>query len=353
MNTYVLTKEESQRLNILKYISIILVVYLHSYATNVNFADGTNALSLPLWLLSLEELISQVIARCAVPMFFLISSILLFKIQRNYKKTISDKIRTLLIPYLIWNSFWILVFILLQSLSFTAPFFSGSNTPIMQSSITEWLKLYGIGFSDSIIYPQDYPLWFMRDLMIVTLCFPIIGKVANKFTMPLLIGSVVLLIIPVNFPLKQAILWFCLGACFVNLQIHMTILDGIAMWKISLFYVLCALVTLITKNTVIDNCFIFVGIIYLVRLSKYIFDIKKVKNIFIKLSEWTFIVYVAHELTLSSLKKVCIRLLPTEPMWLLSEYLFLPIIVIAGCSFLGVILKKVSPKAYSISTGAR
>ncbi|NLJ70454.1 MAG: acyltransferase [Clostridiaceae bacterium] len=351
MSTYVLSKEESHRINILKYISIILVVYIHSYVEEVNFADGTDTLFLPWWLLSLENLVSKVIAKCAVPMFFLISSILLFKTQRSYKKTITGKIRSLLIPYLIWNSFWIIVFILLQSLSFTAPFFSGSNITIMQSSVTEWLELYGIG--PSLPYPHAYPLWFMRDLMVITPCFPFIGKIASKFSKPLLICSVVLLLAPINFPLKQAILWFCLGACIVNLQIHITVLDSIAMWKISLFYILCASITLIAEHSITYNLFIFVSLGYWARLSKCIFDCKISRNIFINLSEWTFIIYVAHELTLSSLKKVCLRILPTEPIWLLIEYLAIPIIVIAGCSIVGVVFKKTAPNLYSILTGAR
>lgn len=351
MEIYTLSKEESDRLNILKYIAIIFVVYIHSYAIEINFADGTSNLMLPWWLLSLENFISQVITRCAVPMFFLISSILLFKTERSYKKTIIGKARTLLIPYLIWNSFWIFVVILLQSLSFTAPFFSGSKTPIMQSSVSEWLALYGVGLS--LPYPQAYQLWFMRDLMVVTLFFPIIGKVAGKFPKSLLIFSVTLLFLPIDFPLKQALLWFCVGACIVNLRIHITIFDGIAMWKFSLLYVSCAFFTLIANHAIINTLFILVGIVYWIRVSKYIFDFEKIRSFFIKLSEWTFIIYAAHELTLTSLKKVWIKLLPTQPIWLLIEYLVLPIVVIAGCSIVGAVFKKVAPKLYSISTGAR
>lgn len=351
MSAYVLSKEESDRLNILKYISIIFVVYIHSYSVCVNFAEGSTALALPGWLLSFENLVSQVIARCGVPIFFLLSSVLLFKTSRDYKKTIKSKIKTLLIPYLIWNSFWILVFILLQSVSFTAPFFSGGNTPILQRSLSEWLELYGIGLS--LPYPQDYPLWFMRDLMIVTLFFPMIGAITNKFPKPLLLGTVILLIAPVNFPLKPALLWFCMGACIVKLQIRITILDNIVMWKFTVFYILCAFITLVTEYAVLDTLFIFIGILYWARASKYIFHIQKVRNVLLTLSEWTFIIYVAHELTLTSLKKICLRLLPTEPIWLLAEYTMLPVVVIVGCSIAGTLFKKNAPRLYSISTGTR
>lgn len=350
MNTYILSKEESSRLNILKYIAIIFVVYIHAYAVDVNFADGTNTFLLPWWLLFFENLISQTIARCGVPLFFLISSVLLFKKQRDYKFTIKEKIKSLLIPYLIWNSFWVCTFAVLQKLSFTAPYFSGNETPILDSSFSEWLALYGIGFN--LPSPQNYPLWFLRDLMLVTIFFPVIKKIADRFPKLLFAGAVITLAIPVDFPLKQALLWFCIGACIVKLQIHMTVFDSISMWKIFLFYAICASIKMMVNNHIIDVLFIYIGIIFWLRVSKSIYNCK-CKNIFLQLSTWTFMIYVAHEMTLSSLKKLCFRLLPTEPIWLLMEYLLLPVVVIIGCSIAGAILKRATPKLYSVVTGAR
>ena len=221
----------------------------------------------------------------------------------------------------------------------------------MQCSVSEWLELYGIGWH--LPYPQDYPLWFMRDLMLITLCFPVIEKVADRFPKQLLAVAEVLLITPINFPLKQALLWFTLGACIVKLQIHMTVLDHIALWKISLIYILSTIITLLTDSAVIDALFIFLGIMLWVRVSKSIFDCQKTRRIFLRLSKWTFMIYVTHEMTLSSLKKICLRLLPTEPVWLLAEYLLLPIIVIAGCSIAGVAFRKIAPKVYAVATGGR
>ena len=351
MNTYILSIEESSRLNILKYIAIIFVVYIHAYAVDVNFADGTNTFLLPWWLLFFENLVSQTIAQCGVPLFFLISSILLFKKQRDYKSTIKEKIKSLFIPYFIWNSFWICVFAVLQNLSFTAPYFSGNHTPILDSSFSEWLALYGIGFS--LPYPQDYPLWFMRDLMLVTLLFPVVEKIADKFPKFLFAGAVITLVIPADFPLKEAFLWFCIGACIVKLQIHMTLFDNISTWKLFFVYAICASIKMMVNSHIINVLFIYIGIIFWLRVSKSIYNCEKAKNIFLRLSTWTFMIYVAHEMTLSSLKKICFRLLPTEPIWLLMEYLLLPAVVIIGCSIAGAILKRATPKLYSVATGAR
>lgn len=264
---------------------------------------------------------SQVLTRCGVPIFFLISSVLLFKSRRNYWNTIRAKVNTLLIPYFFWNTFWIIVFILLQRLSFPSP--------------------------------HNYPLWFIRDLMIVTLAFPIIGRVANKFPKLLLTGAIILLLLPYTFPVKEALLWFCIGACIVELQLHMTIVDRLSIVKFSVFYMLCAIATLIIQYEIIDRLFIFIGILYWIRVSKCIVIKNRLNILFALLSRWTFMIYVTHELTLTCLKKVCFRLLPTEPIWLLIEYVLLPIVVIVGCSVVGAIFKRVMPKLYSILTGSR
>lgn len=351
MDIYTISKEESERINILKYIAIILVVFIHAYATEEIIMDGTDTFVLSQSLLLFENLISQTIARCGVPLFFFISSVLLFRKQRKYSETIFGKIRTLLVPYLIWNSLWVFIFILLQNIDSCASFFSGNNTPILQRSLPEWLELYGIG--RNLPCPQNYPLWFLRDLMITVLFFPVIEIVSNRFPKQLLAGSVFLLLFPVEFPLKQAVLWFCLGASIVKLQIHITALDGVSLWKLSLIYLLCTIITWITENTVIDVLFIFLGMAYWVRVTKAIFDIPKYRTLFLELSKWTFMIYVAHELTLTSLKKICWKLLPTEPIFLLIEYIFLPVAVIAGCSIFGAVFKKCAPWMYSVSTGER
>ena len=193
MIKYKLTKEESGRIEILKFIAIIFVVFIHSYTTVVNFAGGTISVYQPLWLDVIEFAASKVIAGCGVPLFFVLSAILLFRKQRTYLLTLKQKVTTLVIPYLLWNSFWIAVFFVLQSLPFTADYFSGSSTLIRDCNFIEWLQLYGIGSQ----YPQDYPLWFMRDLMVVTLFFPVIDTLTNRLPKVFLGVSIILLLLPI------------------------------------------------------------------------------------------------------------------------------------------------------------
>lgn len=341
-----MAKEESDR--IIKWMAIVMVVFLHAYTTEVSFADGKNAAALPEWLLLLETGVSQVISRCGVPIFFLLSAVLLFRSNRSYGEVIRKKAKTLLVPYLIWNSFWIAVFAVLQSLSFTAPYFSGSNTPILQCSVKEWFGLYGIGQE----YPQCYPLWFMRDLMAVVLLFPLIKTVAKRHPNTVLCLGMALSILQFSFWGKAALAWFLIGAAVVQKGTLM-IFDNYSVSWIGAIYFVCAAAALFIENPIIRNISVLVGIVFWLRLSKEIYAREKLRQIFLRLSEWVFMIYVLHEMTLSSVRKLCFRLLPAKPLFWFLEYLLIPIGVMAGCILAGIIFKKVLPKWYRIATGER
>lgn len=351
---YQLSKEESERINILKFIGIVFVVLIHSYTSDVNFAGGTLVVQLPLWLNIIEYSISFIIARCGVQLFFLISSILLFKKKRAYFSTIKGKAKTLLIPYLIWNTAWILVFFVLQSIPFTADYFSGSHILIRDCGFVDWLNLYGIGTQ----YPQDYPLWFVRDLMVVTLFYPLIGFLAEKQPKIVLAVSTLLLFLPVVFPFKTAVLWVCIGAGVVKLSLRISDIDKMKMPVVSVIYsvVAIALICLFIYDIYfapLTTAFIFISIIFWVKITKYIYANPSLKGVLLKLAEWTFIIYVAHEMTLSSVNKVCWRLFPNNSVIALILYFAIPFVVITLCVIFGKILKRILPKAYLIVTGGR
>ena len=93
--------------------------------------------------------------------------------------------------------------------------------------------------------------------------------------------------------------------------------------------------------------------LFWIRLSKAIYSNEKLRSIFLRLSKWIFIIYVFHELTLSSVRKICQRLFPATPLILCAEYLMIPILGITGCIIAGIVLKKIMPRLYIVLTGER
>ena len=123
---------------------IILVTYAHSYG---DVEDGFSLLTSD-WNAYefLKLLVSQTLVKVAVPVFFIISGYLFFVNVKEwnvhvYHEKMMRRVKTLLLPYLVWN---LLMAIKLKTFSWSL-----------------------------FVDPADMPLWFLRDLMVVSLLTPI------------------------------------------------------------------------------------------------------------------------------------------------------------------------------------
>lgn len=144
-----------------------------------------------------------------------------------------------------------------------------------------------------------------------------------------------------------------MGAAIVKMQIHMAVLDKISMTKISAAYLVGALAAYFLDIGAVRSIFTLTGVLFWVRISREIYVRGSIRKSFLWMSQWTFMIYVLHEMTLTSIRKVCLRLLPTSPINLLLEYLLIPMSVITGCIITGIILKKCMPGLYLFVTGER
>lgn len=59
---YKITKETSNRIQIIRLIAIILVVLIHMSDTSLN-VEGTSVLQLPFWVAYIQHFVAQIIAR--------------------------------------------------------------------------------------------------------------------------------------------------------------------------------------------------------------------------------------------------------------------------------------------------
>ncbi len=121
-----LNAQSSLRLNLLRFPLIVGVVFVHAYETTVGFSGGSVSIGLNQNNVISEfirNLISQEIARIAVPIFFLMSGYLFFAgfvwSKENYLDKVKSRIKTLLIPFLFWNIATLLLIALGQSLIVT------------------------------------------------------------------------------------------------------------------------------------------------------------------------------------------------------------------------------------------
>ena len=163
-----MTAYMSDKLRVLSFLSIILVIYGHMFYTEGTDMPGLNIV---------ESFFCQGICLLAVPLFFVISGYLFFLRCPNGVNSIWPKIRkrgkTLLMPYLLMNTVALLFYIVLNLIIDRVSALSNVvNFRILQSmqEIGVGKALLGFYWTD----PVAFQLWFVRDLMVVVLFSPAI-----------------------------------------------------------------------------------------------------------------------------------------------------------------------------------
>ena len=154
----------------LSFISSILVFFIHSYFAT-DYVSG-NLISLINHKFSF--FFSRSITQFAVPLFFILSGISFFKEYNNkkYLTKIKSRVFTLIVPYLLWNTVWML-WEILGSYSFISKFSTASEP----YSLDLLNILKGIFF-----YGCNMPFWFVFDLIVFSFAAPLVFLIIrNKY----------------------------------------------------------------------------------------------------------------------------------------------------------------------------
>lgn len=185
--------KKNEIINYLRCISAVFVVFIHS----VNFFGYMNVNNSNIVFNLLINLFNT-----AVPIFFLISGFLTFlKQDIDYKKHYKKKLRSLVLPYVIWIIIYYIFNLLLNFLNLDP-----SNT----LKNANFLKLFiGIPFyTNPLLYA---PLWFLRDLILLNILVPILDKLYKKINYKIIVLILlILLFMPIPLHLYQS-LFFILG----------------------------------------------------------------------------------------------------------------------------------------------
>ena len=179
----------SSTISALRFPLTVGVVFIHFNVLSDNLAvRGTgNAEHFPTWLVCMFNLFSEVLPRIAVPLFFIISGYLFFRsgfMIRTYTDKLRRRVRTLLVPYILWNLLY-----LIRTAFRDIPAFSGLSHDTAQANWSLsavlacfWDKSRGVFPvpASSYIYPQDFPLWYVRDLMVMVVLAPVLYWMLKK-----------------------------------------------------------------------------------------------------------------------------------------------------------------------------
>lgn len=360
-STYDISSEQSKRLNIMKFLLSIFVVYIHAKVGEISLQSGRVVFELPKWFTYFSYVFSEVIPACAVSGFYFMSSLLLYKKEFKWGNNIKKRIKNILIPYFLMNTFWIAIFAVCQNIPFTRGFFGDENKLVANFTLNRWLEVYGIGS----LYPLLYPLWFLRNLFVLSICACLIKKIIDLLPKLSLIAICYIFLFVSAFPfgdffylLKPLDLcMWCLGYFCVKFNWNLNKFDRSKPFFVAFVFLFVLRMITMDKDLGLASLLLY-RISILVNLifwySWFTSNINgRIQRMFLDLSIYSFGIFIFHELSLTFGMKIIAKIIGMDYRIQILEYLFLPSIIIAVVIGFCKIFRKVVPSLYSLLVGDR
>jgi len=370
------TQEEIQSRTIdwLRFPLIIGVVFIHMNPV----VDVQNINYFALTAVDCYKLIvtfgSHVVSHIGVPCFFLFSGFLFFYKTKTwnhnvYLKKIKRRIKTLVVPYLLWNLIAVFVLMIQRLVKM-----DGSINTFISELIDYNFKIFWnynewgiertniLGWKIPSSAPYNIPLWFLRDLIVTAFLSPLIYYFVKwtKFYGILLLATLyytrIWPIIP-GFSITT-FFFFSLGAYFSIFSKNMVI--SLRTGKFCWYFLatVSMLLTTYYDGSYVKEYFypiyVLTGVISAINIASYLIEYKGVKpnNI---LSKATFFIFATHMiLLLAMVKRGLDKLIKFDtPSILLIKYLTAPLLTISICLCLYLLMTKFTPKMLNLLTGSR
>ena len=355
MNKYL-----SVKLKIISFVLMILVVLIHSQNIGTTLLAG-NIVIVHGYSFFFQSIISNGISLIAVPLFFCISGYLFYlKFEGSFTEYISKvtkRIRTLAVPYLVWSIGALLFIFTIQLLPVSKHLFESKF--IKDYSAIELLnKIF--------ISPIPLQLWFVRDLILLTLISPIIYWLIKGFNLISILILFITWFIDFDFIIVSniSLLFFFIGA-YLSIKKE-TILQNdfskrywiyTGLWLFLIF----SKVTLLYINNqdqiiinILSKSSIIIGIIAIWSLYDFLFKNKDLSiTKYYGFFSFSFFVYAFHIPSLYFLKKGIFYFLGKTEFVSLFNYITAPIIIIFFSIIIGYYIKLYTPVFYRIITGGR
>lgn len=378
------TQLQSATIDLLRFPLIILVIFIHVNPNVVNLIDADFNLISAHGIYNVTGIVlSHVISHIAVPSFYLISGFLFFTNFQSwswdgYQRKMRSRVQTLLIPYVLWN---LVPFILMILSKLGGVLLLGKPIDDVQSFIsdTSWHCLYDcnewgttrinwLGENLRMTGPYDLPLWFLRDLIVVTILTPVIYVAVRKLKAFILVILFIAYISRIWTLLPgfhiAAFFFFTIGAYFALNKINIVLFaDKYKHLFIPLSTILLIIITIYDgANTIIGQniypLFICCGVFtafYIASICIAKFNVKPNKF----LISSCFFVYAFHGVCLpmigtplSFIQKILHIVIPGKTG--LEEgicYLLSPFITALLCILVLVVARRIQPRTALLFSG--
>ena len=373
----------SESINMLRFPLAILVVFVHGFGADIDVselhASGLTGLAASDYI---RLFFSVVIARSAVPIFFIISGYLLFLKVEEYNKTVYiSKLRkrwhSLVIPYFSWIVLlilWTLMFkvggILLHGKPWTGflDYFQNNGYLHMLWDSSVWdERTTWLGIETHNSGPVLLPFWYMRDLIMMVVISPVIYWLIKKLKIIFIILLLAIYVFDIRVSWMSgtftcASLFFSLGAYFAIKKQDFT--DVLWKWKKIICPVAVALMIYQTYtgsamgdeiSKMIHPWLVIFQSFAFILLASALCNYPKLYGMNKKLARTSFFIYALHPFILYNIISIINKVMPMRDTWyvMIFNYLSAPLLCVGICIGIYWMSQKLMPGVLGVIVGER
>lgn len=359
---------QSEVINVMRFPLIVMVILFHLYPPEDIITSPYRLYNIIVTFFS-----SYGIARLAVPTFFIISGYFFYYHLKEWNSKIyviklRKRLHTLLIPYLLWNGIPIILIIMVR-------LFIGMSSGTSLSLVREfgdsisWFR----GFWDCGVikgHPFDVPLWYIRDLIICSICSPVIYFLVKRLGLLYVLGVGLLFLtntwIDVTGFDARGWFFFSFGAYLSINNINMVCLfrkyaTVVIPFATVLLIVTTYFGTILGKGLIFfDNLFLLFGICAIIGCFSLLVSNRLVCNIPF-LTKSVFFIYAFHVFPIPIIVSVTAFcedftariIVDTQVLTYILQFVICPIIVLCICLAVYFCMHRFTPRFLSVLTGQR
>ena len=330
--------EISRNITLLRYPAIIMVVMIHNV---FEYAP------LPVFCKYFERFFSYSFPQVGVPIFFAASGYLLFHKaefeKASYIELIKRRFQSLVIPYFFWNAAVLAFYLIGPVLPLLGKFFLSGKLNNYQ-----WYDYFLRCFGITGNYPIAFQFWFIRNLVIFVLLYPVFLRLMRRINWQLLfLGTIAMLFLP-KYPF-EGLSYFLIGGI---IAVNKLSLESSRKYLPLLALFFAAGVALYTVFLLPMRISLLCGVLMCYHLASWCAGHEKIKNILFTLAPSSIFVFAAHGLFSGTLRRVLQKIfMPQSSPALIFFYFLSLVITVAAMTALYFVLKKVAPKILKFTCG--
>lgn len=368
-----------QTLDLLRFPLAVVVLSIHIWGVtapqmgNIRFQFD----NFPVFL-AFNRLVDGFFRNQSVPIYFFIAGYVFFYgVEMNkdtYLRKLKNRVKTLLIPYFIWNTVELMMKILpfLLPIPFIQNLLPAGELHFSWKNVLDCYGYYG-GQLIGVVLPQNSSpinaaLWFLRDLMIVVLCAPLL------YTLLRLIGKYLVFFLGVIWVgifyfqayISYAYIYISSAFFFFSWGAYMSIgrkdmleeFGRYFKWSMWLYPVLACLYVVAAYFLpqlcgTIKQLNVIVGLLFAYNLAAWLLKTGRCR-LHPFLASSAFFIYVSHTLVVSKLLRILMTLIqPVSEFRLFAIYILTTIISLGFLLGVFYLLRRYTPGFLKIIAGRK